>query len=70
LQTAIDLKEAGLTPIVVMDCVASRTKENLELAKERFRFEQVMMTSYESILFELTRSAGAPEFKTISKLVK
>ena len=70
LQTAVDLKEAGLNPIIVMDCVSSRTKENLELAKERFRFEGIMMTSYESILFELTRSSTAAEFRAISKLVK
>ncbi|MCK3682735.1 isochorismatase family protein [Maribellus sp. YY47] len=70
LQTAVDLKEAGLNPIVVMDCVSSRSPENLELAKERFRHEGIMMTSYESILFELTRAAGSDEFKAISKLVK
>lgn len=70
LQTAIDLKDAGFNPIVVMDCVSSRTKENIELAKERFRIEGILMTSYESILFELTRSSAAPEFKAISKLVK
>lgn len=70
LQTAIDLKDAGYNPIVVMNCVSSRTVENLELAKERFRFEGIMMTSYESVLFELTRSSSAPEFRAISKLVK
>jgi len=70
LQTAIDLKEAGLNPIVVMDCVSSRSFDNVDLAAERFRHEGIMMTSYESILFELTRSASAAEFKAISKLVK
>lgn len=70
LQTAVDLKAAGLNPIVVMDCVSSRSQANYDLAKERFRAEEIMMTSYESILFELTRSAGAPEFRAISKLVK
>jgi len=60
LQTAVDLKEVGFNPIVVMDCVSSRTKENIELAKERFRSEGIMMTSYESILFELTSSSAAP----------
>ena len=70
LQTAIDLKEAGFNPVVVVDCISSRTPENLELAKERFRFEGIMMTSYESILFELTRSSAAPQFRAISKLVK
>lgn len=70
LQTAIDLKEAGYTPIVVMDCVSSRSFDNLDLAMERFRHEGIMTTSMESVLFELTRSAGASEFKEISKLVK
>ena len=70
LQTAVDLKAEGFNPVVVMDCISSRTPENTELARERFRFEGIMMTSYESILFELTRSSGAAEFKTISKLVK
>jgi hypothetical protein len=70
LQTAIDLKEAGYNPVVVMDCVSSRSLDNIDLASERFRFEGIMMTSLESVLFELTRSSAAPEFKEISKLVK
>lgn len=70
LQTAIDLKEAGYVPVVVMDCVSSRQLDNVDLAAERFRYEGIIMTSYESILFELTRSAAASEFKAISKLVK
>jgi nicotinamidase-related amidase len=70
LQTAIDLKEAGYNPVVVFDCVSSRSFDNIDLAAERFRYEGIMMTSFESILFELTRSAGAPGFKEISKLVK
>ena len=70
LQTAIDLKESGFNPVLVMDAVSSRTRDNIELAKERFRYEGIMMTSTESVLFELTRSSAAPEFRAISKLVK
>lgn len=70
LQTAIDLKEAGYVPVVVMDCVSSRSFDNMDLASERFRYEGILMTSLESILFELTRSASASSFKEISKLVK
>ncbi|MFW6290144.1 MAG: isochorismatase family protein [Mariniphaga sp.] len=70
LQTAIDLKENGFNPVVVMDAVSSRTTESIEIAKERFRYEGIMMTSVESVLFELTRTSAAPEFKAISKLVK
>lgn len=70
LQTAVDLKAAGFNPVVVMDCVSSRNPENIEIARERFRFENIMMTSCESILFELTRTSSAAEFRAISKLVK
>lgn len=70
LQTAVDLKAAGYNPVVVMDCVSSRMPQSIEMAKERFRHEGILMTSYESVLFELTRSSAAPEFKAISKLVK
>ncbi|TAJ06914.1 isochorismatase family protein [Marinilabiliaceae bacterium JC017] len=70
LQTAIDLKERGFTPVVVEDCVGSRTAENKRIAMDRLRQEEVIVTSYESILFELCRKAGTDAFKTISKLVK
>ncbi len=70
LQTAIDLKENGFNPVVVIDCISSRSPESIKWAVERFRFEHILMTSVESILFELTRSSKAPEFKAISNLVK
>ena len=70
LQTAVDLKAAGYNPAVVMDCISSRSKGSIEIAKERFRYEGILMISAESVLFELTRSSAAPEFKAISNLVK
>ena len=70
LQTAVDLKDAGYNPIVVTDCITSRSKVNKEGAIDRFRFENIMTATFESILFELTRSARSPEFRAISKLVK
>ena len=70
LQSAVDLKEAGYHPIVVTDCITSRNALNKENAIDRFRFENIMTATCESILFELTRSAKAEEFRAISKLVK
>ncbi len=70
LQTAIDLEQAGLTPIVLMDAISSRSLDNVDIAADRFRYEHIMMSSVESILFELMRSASNPHFKTISKLIK
>lgn len=70
LQTALDLKEGGYNPIIVMDAVSSRFPANFEWARERYRFEGIMMTSTESLLFELTHSSASPQFKAISQLVK
>ncbi len=70
LQTAIDLKEMGFIPVVIEDCVSSRTIENKSIAIQRMRQEGVIITSYESLLFELCRDAGTEVFKTISKIVK
>lgn len=70
LQTAVDLKEAGLNPIVTLDAVSSRSLDHVDIAADRFRHEGIMVSSVESILFELTASASNPHFKAISKLIK
>jgi len=70
LQTAIDLLEAGYQPVVIEDCVSSRKLSDKNTAIERMRQEGVIITSLESILFELTRNSGTETFKAISKLVK
>ena len=70
LQTATDLVETGYQPVVVEDCVSSRKENDKQIAIERMRQEGVIITSYESILFELARVSGTESFKAISKLVK
>lgn len=70
LQTVIDLVESGFQPVVVEDCIASRKQLDKEIAVRRMNQEGAIITSYESILFELARISGTDTFKTISKLVK
>ncbi|MEA3462369.1 MAG: hydrolase [Bacteroidota bacterium] len=70
LQTVIDLVEAGYEAVVVVDCISSRNPEDKRVAVERMRAEGAVITTSESILFELARVAGTDEFKAISKLVK
>lgn len=70
LQTVIDLVERGFTPVVVADCISSRNLEDKMIALERMRQEGALITSIESLLFELTGIAGTPQFKSISRLVK
>ncbi len=70
LQTAIDLKEKGYIPIVIEDCVSSRNINDKKIAIERLKSEGVIISTMESILFELCRVSGTDRFKSISKLVK
>jgi nicotinamidase-related amidase len=70
LQTVIDLKSNGYNPIVVEDCVSSRSENDKRLAIERMRQEGAIITTCESVLFELLRYSGTEQFKGISRLVK
>lgn len=70
LQTCLDLLEQGYMPVVVEDAVSSRKLSDKATALARIRQEGGIVTSTESILFELTRAAGSDTFKAISKLVK
>jgi len=70
LQTVIDLIENGYTAVVVSDCISSRTEENKSIALIRMQQEGAIITSYESLLFELCTKAGTEEFKALSAIVK
>lgn len=70
LQTVIDLREQDYRVVVVEDCISSRNPDDKRVAVERMRSEGAVISTYESILFELTRVAGTEEFKAISRLVK
>ncbi len=70
LQTSLDLKANGYTPIVIWDAISSRKPENKELALQRLLQEGVIVSSCESILFELMRTFGHPASREISKLIK
>jgi hypothetical protein len=70
LQTVIDLFKQGYQPIVIEDCVSSRNPNDKKIALKRMRQEGAIVSTYESILFELLRVSGTEQFKAISKLVK
>jgi nicotinamidase-related amidase len=70
MQTVIDLVALGYHAVVVADCISSRNPEDKRVAIERMRSEGAVITTSESILFELAQVAGNDEFKAISKLVK
>ena len=70
LQTVIDLLELGYHVILVEDCVGSRRESDCLTGKKRALMEGAIPTSYEAILFELTRAARTDVFKQISNLIK
>lgn len=70
LQTLIDLKAEGYIPVLVEDCISSRTAHNKEMAIERAKQEGAIITTYEAILFELLKIAGTETSKKIQRLVK
>jgi nicotinamidase-related amidase len=70
LQTCLDLIALGKRPVVVEDCVSSRKPGDKATAIERMRGEGAIITTMESVLFELTRVAGNAVFKGISGIVK
>jgi nicotinamidase-related amidase len=70
LQTTIDLLENNFLPVVVEDCISSRKLNDKMMAVARMRSEGAIITTYESLLFEVLRYSGTPEFREISKLVK
>lgn len=70
LQTCIDLKSAGYEPVLVLDCITSRRKNDMNAGIQRAIQEGITVTSSEAILFELMITSRHPAFKSISALVK
>lgn len=70
LQTVLDLISQGQRTYVVEDCVSSRSPNDKRIAIERMRQAGAVITTSESILFELLRVSGTDEFKKVSALVK
>jgi len=70
LQTCLDLLAKGFQVHLVCDTISSRKKLDHETAIERLRDAGVILTTTESVLFELLERAGTAEFKQISQLVK
>ncbi len=70
LQTVIDLISKGYNVILVEDCVGSRKESDRMVGIKRAISEGAIPTTYESVLFELTRVAKTDVFKVISKLIR
>lgn len=70
LQTAVDLIDAGYTVHVPWDAVCSRSDENRDAGLRFMERAGAVITSAETVAFQILERAGTPEFKEISSLLK
>ena len=69
-QTVLDLLRAGYLPYVCADAVSSRQPLDRETAIARMRQAGAIITTTESVIFELLGQAGTQQFKQILRIVK
>ena len=69
-QTARDLIKAGYQVIVANDGVSSRTVDNYKNGLDLMKDLGAVISNTETILFDLLKESGTPQFRTLSKLIK
>ena len=69
-QTALDLLSDGISVFIIADGCSSRTLTDRLFAIERLRQVGAIVTTHESILFQLVGDKDHPKFKDIQTLVK
>jgi nicotinamidase-related amidase len=69
-QTVLDLLRLGFTPYLCADAVSSRRPLDRDMAIARMREAGAVVTTTESVIFELLGEAGTDRFKQILKIVK
>lgn len=67
LQTALEMREAGLSVFVVVDAVSSRNIIDHKYGLKRLKQAGVHLITAEMVFFEWIRDAATPEFKALSK---
>ena len=69
-QTVRDLIDQGYEVFIAKDGVASRKKDNFLNALDLMKSMGAVIMDTETIIFDLLKTAGTPEFKLLSKLIK
>lgn len=70
LQTALELKEKGQSPVIVEDAVTSRHPDSKATALRRFAHHGIEVVNTEMVIFEWLRTYTDPQFRELSKLIR
>ena len=68
-QTALDFLQKGFEVILVSDAMSSRNRVDHEIALQRMIQKGAILTTTESIIFELCQTADRKEFKEIRNII-
>ena len=68
-QTVLDCLQKGFEVILVSDAMSSRNREDHEIALKRMIQSGATLTTTESIIFELCKTADRKEFKEIRNII-
>jgi len=70
LMSALDLLAEGYAVHVVADAVTSRAQANWRLAMAQFRQAGAVVTTTETVLFQLLGQADTEDFKELARLIR
>jgi nicotinamidase-related amidase len=70
LQTVMDLLTAKYNVYIAADCVSSRYADDMAYALRRMENARAVITTGESVLFEIMKDARHPARKAVSALIK
>ena len=68
-QTVLDCLEKGFEVILISDAMGSRNRVDHEIALQRMTQSGAILTTTESIIFELCKTANRKEFKEIRNII-
>jgi len=68
-QTVLDCLQKGFEVILISDAMSSRNRVDHEIALQRMIHKGAILTTTESIIFELCKTADRKEFKEIRNII-
>ena len=68
-QTVLDCLEKGFEVLLISDAMSSRNRVDHEIALQRMIQKGAILTTTESIIFELCKTANRKEFKEIRNII-
>ena len=69
-QSVLELLQKGYEVLVISDAMGSRNNLDHEISLQRMLHEGAIITTTESIIFEICKTSDRKEFKEISNIIK